>query len=70
MGEELTFEQAYARLETIVTQLESGELTLEESVVLYEEGQRLARTCGQMLDSAELRVRQLDDDGVLSALDE
>lgn len=62
----LTFEQAFEELETIVGKLEAGELTLEESVALYERGQTLARLCGDLLDNAELRIQQLDDDGTLS----
>jgi len=66
---ELTFEQAYEQLESIVAQLESGELTLEESVTLYERGQSLARLCGEMLDSAELRVQQVTEGGEIRPLD-
>jgi exodeoxyribonuclease VII small subunit len=66
---DLTFEQAYAKLEEIVARLESGDLTLDESVALYERGQQLARRCGEMLDSAELRVQQLAEDGTVSPLD-
>ncbi len=55
----LTFEQAFAQLEAIVAKLESGNLPLEESVVLYEEGMCLAQLCGQRLDGAELRVSRL-----------
>jgi exodeoxyribonuclease VII small subunit len=66
---ELTFEQAYAQLEEIVARLESGDLTLDESVALYERGQKLARRCGELLDSAELRVQQLTGDGELRPLD-
>jgi exodeoxyribonuclease VII small subunit len=65
----LTFEQAYAQLEAIVARLESGELSLEESVVLYEQGQALARLCGDLLDKAELRVQQIADDGTLAPLE-
>ncbi len=65
----LTFEQAYAQLETIVEQLESGELTLEESVALYERGQQLAELCGSLLDAADLRVRQVTDSGAVVPLD-
>ncbi len=65
----LTFEQAYDQLEAIVAQLESGELTLEESVALYERGQQLARVCGEMLDAADLRVRQVTDSGAIAPLD-
>ena len=66
---ELTFEQAYAQLDEIVAQLESGELTLDESVDLYERGQRLARLCGEKLDAAELRVRQIGADGEITTLE-
>ena len=65
----LTFEQAYAQLETIVEQLESGELTLEESVALYERGQQLAELCGSLLDAADLRVHQVTDSGAVVPLD-
>jgi len=65
----LTFEQAYDQLEAVVAQLESGELTLEESVALYERGQQLARVCGDMLDAADLRVRQVTDSGAITPLD-
>lgn len=68
-ADQLTFEQAFAELEDIVNRLESGELSLEESVALYERGQKLARLCGAMLDSAELRVQQLAADGTLEPLD-
>jgi len=64
----LTFEQAYAQLEAIVAQLESGELSLDESVALYEKGQALAQLCSEMLDQAELRIQQIDDDGTLRPL--
>jgi exodeoxyribonuclease VII small subunit len=68
--EQLTFEQAYAQLEEIVTRLETGDLPLAESVALYERGQQLARLCGAMLDTAELRVQQLADDGTVHPLDD
>ncbi len=56
---ELSFEQAFSALETTVGKLESGGLTLEQAVALYEEGMRLAKVCGQRLDAAELRVSRL-----------
>lgn len=56
---EQTFEQSVLRLETIVTSLENGRLSLEESLEAYEEGLGLARSCLERLDHAELRVRQL-----------
>jgi exodeoxyribonuclease VII small subunit len=67
--DKLTFEQAYAELEKIVAQLESGDLTLEDAVALYEQGQRLARLCGEMLDSAELRVQQVTEGGEIRPLE-
>ena len=56
----LSFEAAFAELEAVVQQLEEGELSLEESIALYERGQMLARLCQEHLDQAELRVDQLD----------
>jgi len=67
--ETLTFEQAYAQLEEVVARLESGDLTLEESVTLYERGQQLAQRCGEMLDSAELRVQQITASGEIRPLE-
>jgi len=60
---ELTFETAVAELEQIVSRLEAGELTLEESLALFERGQELAAYCNNLLDSASLRVEQLTEDG-------
>jgi exodeoxyribonuclease VII small subunit len=54
-----TFEESVLRLETIVTSLENGRLSLEDSLKAYEEGLGLARTCLERLDQAELKVRQL-----------
>lgn len=59
----LTFETALAELEQIVSRLEAGELTLEESLALFERGQQLADHCNNLLDSASLRVEQLTADG-------
>lgn len=53
------FEQRRARLEEIVSRLESGELPLEESLALYEEGVSLVRACMQELDDAEQKVKIL-----------
>lgn len=57
--DQLTFEQAFAELEALVQQLEAGQLALEESLALFERGQALAARCGVLLDSAELKVKQL-----------
>ncbi len=54
-----TFEEMYTELEATVQQLEAGNLTLDESLALYERGMELARRCGAQLDQAELRVKEL-----------
>jgi len=61
--ETLTFEQALAELEETVRQLESGDVPLEESLVLFERGQALVDWCNSQLDEAELKIHQLSRDG-------
>lgn len=64
--DEPSFEDSVKRLGEIVEKLESGELPLEDSLVLFEEGVRLARSSQARLDDAERRVEQLlgvDEDG-------
>ena len=58
----MTFEEAYAELENIVAQMETGSATLDESLTLYERGMTLSRHCATLLDEAQLRVSQLRDD--------
>ena len=60
---EISFEAAFSELEAVVQRLEEGELSLEESIALYERGQALARLCQERLDQAELRVEQLEAEG-------
>jgi exodeoxyribonuclease VII small subunit len=60
--EKMTFEQALAALETIVQALEQGDLPLEKSIELSNQGQRLAAHCSSQLGAAELRVTQLKAD--------
>jgi len=57
--EKLTYEEAYAELEGIVSALESGEKPLEEALALFERGQLLTRHCAELLDKAELKVQKL-----------
>ncbi len=66
---ELSFEKAFAELETIVAKLESGELSLDESLALFERGQALAAQCNSLLDAAELKVKQLSPGGELEELE-
>ena len=56
------FEDALKRLEEIVQQMESGDLTLEASLGLFEEGVRLTRVCSQRLDEAEKKIELLTKD--------
>lgn len=60
---ELSFEEALTELDDIVAKLEAGDLTLEESLSLFERGQKLASRCNKQLDEASLRVEQLSEDG-------
>jgi exodeoxyribonuclease VII small subunit len=68
MAEE-KFEKALSRLEGIVSKLEGGDLDLEESLKLFEEGIHLCRFCSQKLDAAEKKVEILlkDREGVLQS---
>lgn len=53
------FEKSMERLETIVRTLEKGEVPLEESLALFEEGVRIARICSQRLDKVEGKIEIL-----------
>jgi exodeoxyribonuclease VII small subunit len=57
--ETLNFEDAFREMEDLVRQLEDGELTLDESLALFERGQALAARCQHLLETAELKVQQL-----------
>lgn len=61
----LKFEDALARLETIVAELEKGDLPLNDSLKMFEEGIKLSKTCLKMLDDAERKVEIMvqDTDG-------
>ncbi len=58
--DEMSFEEAFEELSTLVGKLESGDLELEESLGLFERGQALADRCSQLLEEAELSLRQLE----------
>ena len=64
---DIKFEDALQRLERIVDQLEGGNLGLEESLKVFEEGVGLARRCAKYLDEAEKRIELLtrDESGTL-----
>ena len=68
--EELTYEEALAELEEIVSGLEGEQNQLEEAIKLFERGQALASRCGVLLEAAELKVKQVVGDVVLPFEDE
>ena len=54
-----SFESAMGRLEQIVRSLEQGNVPLEESLKLFQEGTELIRSCGKILEDAELQVKKI-----------
>ena len=68
---QIQFEEAFKRLDDIVTKLESGDLSLEESMTLFEEGITLTETCKIRLEAAEQKIQLLlkDSDGNLTLED-
>jgi exodeoxyribonuclease VII small subunit len=57
--DKLTFEQAYAELEAVVSALETGDQPLDEALALFERGKGLTKHCAELLDKAELKIRKL-----------
>ena len=57
--DKLTYEQAFAELEIVVSTLEAGEQSLDEALALFERGQGLTKRCAELLDKAELKIRKL-----------
>ena len=56
---EPTYEKAFAELQEVVKKLEDGGTSLEEALALYERGRALAKSCAELLEKAELRIRKL-----------
>lgn len=63
--EELSYEEALAELEEIVSLLEGEQSQLEDAIKLFERGQALASRCGVLLEAAELKVKQVAGDVIL-----
>ncbi len=59
MDENLTFEEAFAKLSQLVELLEKGDKPLEESVSLYDEAMQLSGYCSALLNSAKLKIETL-----------
>lgn len=55
----MNYEKSVARLEEIAEKLESGSVSLEEMMKLYEEGTALAASCAEMLSKAQLKISEL-----------
>ena len=70
MTDDLTYEQARDELIAIVSRLESGGLGLEESLSLWERGEKVAAVCQQWLDGARKRLGAAQDQGVGTTSDE
>jgi len=64
---EISFEQMMERLEALVSRLERGDLSLEESIQAYEEGTKLAKQCKAVLAEAEKRIQRLTQEGAAPA---
>ncbi len=63
--EEKTLEEAFARLEQILAEMDRDDLPLEEAFSRYEEGMKLLRHCSRCIDRVEKKVMLLSEDGVL-----
>ena len=59
MSKKQSFEEAFNRLEAISRELESGEVSLEDSLKLFEEGMKLVSTCNEKLQAAETAIKKL-----------
>jgi exodeoxyribonuclease VII small subunit len=67
---DLNYEQALAELEKIISGLEDSPGRLDESVALFERGKALIQHCQKLLDNAELKVRQLENDGSMTPIND
>lgn len=69
MSKEMTFEQAITQLEQITKQLESGEIPLDDSLKLFEQGVELTRFCSKSLEEAQQKIAILtkDNQGTIKA---
>lgn len=62
--EEMTYEQAFEALDLIVNQLESDDNELNDALALFERGQALAQHCAGLLEKADLKIKQLLENGI------
>ena len=64
MNKEMKFEEALSLLSEVVRILENGEASLDESITLFEEGIKLSKQCTNLLESAEQKVRFLQQENI------
>lgn len=71
MSKTMSFEKSMERLEEIVRAMERGDIALDESLKLFQEGTALVESCGKLLDDAELQVKKisLNTDGTVQEED-
>ena len=62
---ELTVEEAFAQIRTLLDEMESEDVSLERSFDNYEKGMKLSRLCNEKIDAVEKKVQQLNADGTL-----
>ncbi len=60
MDKEMSFERAYGELARIAEQLESPDISLDESISLFEEGIKLSKYCAEVLDKAKQKIERLE----------
>lgn len=70
MSKSKSFDENMQRLEQIVRSMERGDVALEESLKLFQEGAELVRSCGKLLDEAELQVKKITADADGSPVEE
>ncbi|MEJ2549978.1 MAG: exodeoxyribonuclease VII small subunit [Anaerolineales bacterium] len=61
-ADQLSYEEAFEELESIVEQLQTADLALEKALSLFERGQALSARCNELLEEAQLKLRQLVPD--------
>ena len=59
--EKLTYEEAFDMMKALVDQLENGQVNLEESLKLFEDGTRLYRHCNAILEKTEMKIRKFNE---------
>lgn len=68
--EEMTIEQGFEKIESILEKMESREISLEESFLLYQQGMQQLKICNEKIAQVEKQVMQLNESGGLEPLDE